>query len=80
MAQILVTVNEDITTQSIRKAIEMIKGVVSTSIYKTSEKGMTKKQKELYVKESLTRAWEEVKTAEASNRQLQPLDDFLNEI
>ena len=41
---------------------------------------MTKKQQELYVKESLTRAWEEVKTAEASNRQLQPLDDFLNEI
>ena len=80
MAQILVTVNEDITTQSIRKAIEMIKGVVSTSIYKTSEKGMTKKQQELYVKESLTRAGEEVKTAEASNRQLQPLDDFLNEI
>ena len=80
MAQILVTVNEDITTQSIQKAIEMIKGVVSTSIYKTSEKGMTKKQQELYVKESLTRAWEEVKTAEASNRQLQPLDDFLNEI
>ena len=80
MAQILVTVNEDITTQSIRKAIEMIKGVVSTSIYKTSEKRMTKKQQELYVKESLTRAWEEVKTAEASNRQLQPLDDFLNEI
>ena len=58
----------------------MIKGVVSTSIYKTSEKGMTKKQQELYVKESLTRAWEEVKTAEACNRQLQPLDDFLNEI
>ena len=44
MAQILVTVNEDIATQSIRKAIEMIKGVVSTTIYKQGEKEMTKRQ------------------------------------
>ena len=47
MAQILVTVNEDIATQSIRKAIEMIKGVVSTTIYKQGEKEMTKRQQEI---------------------------------
>lgn len=80
MAQILVTVNEDIATQSIRKAIEMIKGVVSTSIYKNTEKEMTQQQQELYVKESLTRAWEEMKTAQTTNQKLQSLDDFLNEI
>ena len=80
MAQILVTVNEDIATQSIRKAIEMIKGVVSTTIYKQGEKEMTKRQQELYVKESLTRAWKEMKTAQDSNTPLQSLDDFLNEI
>ena len=38
MAQILVTVDEDMATQSIRKAIEMIKGVVSTRIYNKEEK------------------------------------------
>ena len=80
MAQILVTVNEDIATQSIRKAIEMIKGVVSTTIYKQGEKEMTKRQQELYVKESLTRAWKEMKTAQDSNIPLQSLDDFLTEI
>ena len=80
MAQILVTVNEDIATQSIRKAIEMIKGVVSTTIYKQGEKEMTKRQQEDYVKESLTRAWKEMKTAQDSNTPLQSLDDFLNEI
>ena len=57
MAQILVTVDEDMATQSIRKAIEMIKGVVSTRIYNKEEKEMTKRQQEHYVKESLTRAW-----------------------
>lgn len=80
MAQILVTVDEDIATQSIRKAIEMIKGVVSTRIYNKEEKEMTKQQQERYVKESLTRAWEEMKLAQASHTQLQTLDDFLNEI
>ena len=80
MAQILVTVNEDIATQSIRKAIEMIKGVVSTTIYKQGEKEMTKRQQELYVKESLTRAWKEMKTAQDSNTPSQSLDDFLTEI
>ncbi|MCI6876023.1 MAG: hypothetical protein PUF30_03545 [bacterium] len=80
MAQILVTVDEDMATQSIRKAIEMIKGVVSTRIYNKEEKEMTKRQQEHYVKESLTRAWEEMKLAQASNTQLQTLDDFLGEI
>ncbi len=41
---------------------------------------MTKRQQEHYVKESLTRAWEEMKLAQASNTQLQTLDDFLGEI
>ncbi|MGM9760792.1 MAG: hypothetical protein ACI30I_11900 [Parabacteroides sp.] len=80
MAQILVTVSEDIATQNIRKAIEMIKGVVSTTMYKQGEKEITKRQQELYVKESLTRAWKEMKVAQASNAQLQSLDDFLNEM
>ena len=38
MAQILVTIDESITTKSIRHAIGMLKGVISTSLYNTEKK------------------------------------------
>ena len=34
MTQILVTLNEDVTTQHIRKAIELLRGVVSTTVFR----------------------------------------------
>jgi hypothetical protein len=34
MTQILVTLNEDATTQHVRKAIELLRGVVSVKVFK----------------------------------------------
>ena len=50
MAQILVTIDESITTNSIRHAIGMLKGVISTSLYNTEKKVSKKKAQETYGK------------------------------
>ena len=79
MEQILVTVDSDKTLQNIRKAISMLRGVVSTSVVK--EPILTKTQRQqAYVKESLTRALQEVKLAKLEGRKLQSIDDFLKEL
>lgn len=79
MEQILVTVDSGQPLQSIRKAINMLRGVVSTSIVK--EPVLTKTQRQqAYVKESLTRALQEVKLAKLEGRKLQSIDDFLKEL
>ena len=53
MEQILVTVDSNQPLQNIRKAINMLRGVVSTTVVK--EPILTKTQKQqAYVKESLT--------------------------
>lgn len=39
----------------------------------------TQKQEE-YVRESLTRAFDEIKLAKSEGRELQSVDDFLNEL
>lgn len=78
MEQILVTVDGNQPLQSIRKAINMLRGVVSTTVMK--EPVLTKAQKQqAYVKDSLTRALQEVKLAKLEGRKLQSLDDFLKE-
>ncbi len=79
MAQILVTIDESITTKSIRHAIEMLKGVISTSLYDTEKKVSKKKAQETYVKDSLGRAFDEIKQNNISNAKFQSLDDFLME-
>ena len=79
MEQILVTVDENQPLQNIRKAINMLRGVVSTSIMKEPILTKTEKQ-QAYVKESLTRALQEVKLAKLEGRKLQSFDDFLNEL
>ena len=64
MTQILVTLNEDATTLHVRKAIELLRGVVSTTVLKT--KGVTNDKtlrQQKYVKESLERAFDEVEQA-----------------
>lgn len=79
MNQILVTIDNEQPLQSIRKAINMLRGVVSTAVVK--EPVLTKaQQQQAYVKESLTRAFNEVKEAELEGRKLQSVDDFLKEL
>ncbi|MCI6550533.1 MAG: hypothetical protein MR450_06715 [Prevotella sp.] len=75
MIQILVTLNEDSATQSIRRAIGMLRGVVSTSIYKGEEQ-----ERKAYVKETLTRATAELKAAKDGNMTMQKADDFIMEL
>ena len=59
MKQILVTVDTNQPLQNIRKAINMLRGVVSTTVIK--EPVLTKTQKQqAFVKESLTRALQEM--------------------
>ncbi len=79
MEQILVTVDNNQPLQNIRKAINMLRGVVSTTIMK--EPVLTKTQKQqAYVKESLTRAMQEVRLAKLEGRKLQSIDEFLKEL
>ena len=79
MTQILVTIDESTTAKSIRQAIGMLKGVVSTSLYNAEKSASKKKAQETYVKDSLGRAFDEIKQKECSNANFQSLDDFLME-
>ena len=79
MEQILVTVDENQPLQNIRKAINMLRGVVSTTVMKEPILTKTEKQ-QAYVKESLTRALQEVNFAKLEGRKLQSFDDFLEEL
>ncbi len=79
MEQILVTVDAGQPLQNIRKAINMLRGVVSTTIMKEPILTKTERQ-QAYVKESLTRALQEVRLAKLEGRKLQSVDDFLKEL
>ena len=79
MEQILVTVDTNQPLQNIRKAINMLRGVVSTTVVK--EPILTKTQmQQAAVTDSLTRALQEVKLAKLEGRKLQSVDDFLKEL
>ena len=79
MEQILVTVDSDQPIQNIRKAINMLRGVVSTSVLK--EPLLTKTQRQqAYVKDSLTKALQEVKLAKMEGRQLPDARDLLKDL
>ena len=75
MTQIWVTLNEDSATQSIRRAIGMLRGVASTSIYKGEEQS-----RRAYVKDTLTRAVGELKAVKGKGMRLQKADDFVREL
>lgn len=79
MGQILVTIDNNQPLQNIRRAIDMLRGVISTTIVKEPTLSKTLRQQE-YVKESLTRAFNEVKTAKEERKKLQNIDDFLKEL
>lgn len=76
MEQILVTVDENQPLQNIRKAINMLRGVVSTSVLKEPILTKTERQ-QAYVKESLTRALQEVKLAKLEGRKLPDAHDLI---
>lgn len=79
MKQILVTVDTNQPLQNIRKAINMLRGVVSTTVVK--EPVLTKTQKQqAFVKESLTRALQEVKLAKLEGRRLPDARDLLKDL
>ena len=79
MNQILVTIDNDQPLQNIRKAINMLRGVVSTVVVKDPVLTKTQQQQS-YVKESLSKAFHEVKTAKLEGKKMQGVDDFLNEL
>ena len=79
MEQILVTIDDTQPSASIRNAIKMLRGVVSASIIKKSPLTIEEKQK-AYVKESLSRALQEVKLAKLQGKKLQDVDDFIREM
>lgn len=79
MEQILVTIDDTQSSASIRNAIKMLRGVVSASIIKESPLIIEEKQK-AYVKESLSRALQEVKLAKLQGEKLQDVDDFIREM
>lgn len=80
MEQILVTIDtEDQSLQKIRAAIKMLRGVVSTSVMKDPVLTKTEKQ-QAYVKESLTRAMQEVRLAKLNGQKLPDARDLLKEL
>ena len=81
MTQILVTLDEDVTTQHVRKAIELLRGVVSTTVLKT--KGVTNDKtlrQQKYVKESLERAFDEMERARRGDHKMMTDEEFLDEL
>ena len=79
MEQILVTVDTAQPLQNIRKAINMLKGVVSTSILKEPILTKTERQ-QAYIRESLTRALQEVKLAKLEGRELPDARDLIKDL
>lgn len=79
MEQLLVTIDNNQPLQNIRKAINMLRGVVSTTIVKDPVLSKTQRQ-QAYVKDSLTRAFNELKLAKLGGEELQSADDFLKEL
>ena len=79
MAQILVTIDDTQSLASVRNAIKMLRGVVSTSVMDTSSLSKTEKQ-QAYVQKTLTKAMQEVKLAKLEGKELQNIDDFINEM
>ena len=82
MRQILVTLDESTSVQSIRRAISLLRGVKATSVYKEKKKEdkTTAVKQQAYVKESLRRAYKEQQAAEKAGRSLQSVDEFIREL
>ena len=71
MTQILVTLNEDATTLHVA-SVKVFKG--------NAEKVAEKRRQEAYVKESLTRAFDEVKRARRGEHKMMTDEEFMAEL
>ena len=68
-------------TQTIRKAIELLRGVTSTMVFKNGTKADSKTiRQQKYVKETLESAFDEVKRAERGEHQLKSDEEFMEEL
>ena len=79
MEHILVTIDDSQSLASVRNAITKLRGVVSTSVLKNSSLSKTEKQ-QAYVKDTLTRAMNEVKLSKLEGKEFQDIDDFIKEM
>ncbi|MBQ7634536.1 MAG: hypothetical protein IJS89_03080 [Bacteroidaceae bacterium] len=78
MTQIIVNLNDEAKTSQVRRAIEMLQGVVSTSVFPIqSEKTRVQRK---YVQESLGRALRQTRDAKYGVRPLQTLESFMSEL
>lgn len=80
MTQLIVTLDNSMPVPSLRKAIGLMKGVVSTAIYSSETETAKREAQRAYVRESLTTAFRELDEAKRTGKQLQTADDFLKEI
>ena len=81
MTQILVTLDEGVNTQHVRKAIELLRGVVSTTVLKTKDGTNDKTlRQQKYVKESLERAFDEMERARRGDHKMMTDEEFLDEL
>lgn len=81
MTQILVTLNEDVAAQTVRKAIELLRGVASTVVFQN--KGNTDKKtlrQQKRVKESLERAFDELERAKRGEHTLMSEEEFMEQL
>ncbi len=78
-AQLLVSVTDPTLLNKLKNAIKMLNGVGSISIIKEPKPTKAQKQ-QAYVKQTLTKALQEVKLAKLEGRKLQSLDNFLDEL
>lgn len=79
MEHILVTIDDSQSLASVRNAITKLRGVVSTSVLKNTSLSKTEKQ-QAYVKDTLTRAMNEVKLSKLEGKEFQDIDDFIKEM
>lgn len=80
MTQLIVTIDNETSLTSLRKAIGMLKGVVSTAVYNAETKNAQRLARQTYVRESLTRAICELNDAKQTGKQLQTAEEFLQEL
>ena len=81
MTQILVTLNDDVASQTVCKAIELLRGVASAKVFKGNAEAVAEKRhQEAYVKESLTRAFDELKRARRGEHKMMTDEEFMAEL
>lgn len=79
MPQLIVNIDNETSVPSLRKAIGMLKGVVSTAVVHAETKAAKRQARQAYVRESLTAAINELDEARRTGREMQTAEEFLAE-